>query len=107
MSKRGSEVAVEKAPQKPKKIIGKMKVQVRKVRMRLDPPTGWSFTSLNLKGPLPRVFISELIVDQMSSEAQDIIWKHAEMSSQGNKYGALAITPELLTWEKPLHSEFQ
>ncbi|XP_074304597.1 uncharacterized protein LOC141639345 [Silene latifolia] len=51
MSKRGSEVAAEKAPQKPKKIIGKMKVQVRKVRMGMDPPTGCSFTSLNLKGP--------------------------------------------------------
>ncbi|XP_074287608.1 2-oxoadipate dioxygenase/decarboxylase, chloroplastic/amyloplastic-like [Silene latifolia] len=81
-----------------------MKVQVCKVRMGLDPPTVWSFTSLNLKGPLPRVFISELIEDQISSEGQNIIWKHAEMSSQGNMYGALASTPELLTWEKPLHS---
>ncbi|XP_021740327.1 uncharacterized protein LOC110706680 [Chenopodium quinoa] len=46
LAKRGSEVAVEGAPQKPKKIIGKMKVQVRKVRMGLDPPTGCSFGSV-------------------------------------------------------------
>ncbi|KAK9758272.1 hypothetical protein RND81_01G219800 [Saponaria officinalis] len=52
LSKRGSEVAIEKAPTKPKKIIGKMKVQVRKVRMGMDPPTGCSFSSLNMKGPV-------------------------------------------------------
>lgn len=46
LAKRGSELAVEGAPQKPKKMIGKMKVQVRKVRMGLDPPTGCSFGSV-------------------------------------------------------------
>lgn len=49
LAKRGSEVVVEGAPQKPKKIIGKMKVQVRKVRMGVvDAPTGCSFTSLKV-----------------------------------------------------------
>ncbi|CAO2834467.1 unnamed protein product, partial [Amaranthus hypochondriacus] len=43
LAKRGSELAVEGGPQKPKKMIGTMKVQARKVRMGLDPPTGCSF----------------------------------------------------------------
>lgn len=43
LAKRGSELANEGAPQKPKKMFGKMKVQVRKVRVGLDPPTGCSF----------------------------------------------------------------
>ncbi|XP_021861749.1 uncharacterized protein [Spinacia oleracea] len=46
LAKRGSELAVEGAPQKPKKMVGKMKVQVRKARMGLDPPTGCSFGSV-------------------------------------------------------------
>lgn len=58
-------------------------------------------------GPLPRVFISELLVDQMSSEAQEIIKKYTGMSGKGNKYAALASAQGSLTWEKPLHSEFQ
>ncbi|XP_074274539.1 2-oxoadipate dioxygenase/decarboxylase, chloroplastic [Silene latifolia] len=71
-----------------------------------SPPAVSSEKGSGVYGPLPRVFISELIVDQMSSEAQDIIRKYTEMSGQGNKYGALASTLGLLTWEKPLHSEF-
>ncbi|GMH00239.1 hypothetical protein Nepgr_002078 [Nepenthes gracilis] len=46
LAKRTSELATEGAAPKPKKMIGKMKVQVRKVRMGLDPPTGCSFASL-------------------------------------------------------------
>ncbi|KAH9609178.1 hypothetical protein KSS87_002404 [Heliosperma pusillum] len=72
-----------------------------------SPPVVSSEKGSGVNGPLPRVFISELLVDQMSSEAQDIIRKYTEMSGQGNKYGALASTLGLLTWEKPLHSEFQ
>ncbi|XP_057973118.1 uncharacterized protein LOC131161393 isoform X2 [Malania oleifera] len=47
---RSSERAGEGAAPKPKNIIGKMKVQVRKVKMTLDPPTGCSFSSL--KAPM-------------------------------------------------------
>ncbi|GAB2301627.1 hypothetical protein Dimus_035657 [Dionaea muscipula] len=46
LSKRASELTTEGAAPKPKKMIGKMKVQVRKVRMGMDPPTGCSFKSL-------------------------------------------------------------
>ncbi|KAA8528345.1 hypothetical protein F0562_035700 [Nyssa sinensis] len=44
--KRSSELVSEGSAPKPKKMVGKMKVQVRKVKMALDPPTGCSFSSL-------------------------------------------------------------
>lgn len=46
MVKRSSEPTSEGAAPKPKKVIGKMKVQVRKVKTSLDPPTGCSMSSL-------------------------------------------------------------
>ncbi|KAL4281932.1 hypothetical protein GQ457_03G033850 [Hibiscus cannabinus] len=52
MAKRSSELTSEAAAPKPKKIIGKMKVQVRKVKTTLDPPTGCSITSLSLRAPV-------------------------------------------------------
>ncbi|PKI41303.1 hypothetical protein CRG98_038324 [Punica granatum] len=58
-------------------------------------------------GPLPRAFISELLVDQMSPQTQDIIRKYVRISGNGNKHAALASALGTLTWEKPLHSEFQ
>ncbi|XP_010530236.1 PREDICTED: uncharacterized protein LOC104806846 [Tarenaya hassleriana] len=45
--KRSSEVANEGVAPKPKKNIGKMKVQVRRVKTVLDAPTGCSMSSLN------------------------------------------------------------
>uniref|UniRef100_A0ACD5Z5S1 Uncharacterized protein n=1 Tax=Avena sativa TaxID=4498 RepID=A0ACD5Z5S1_AVESA len=46
MTKRASELVTEGAASNPKKTIGKMKVQVRKVRMSVDMPSGCSFSSL-------------------------------------------------------------
>ncbi|GAB2244728.1 hypothetical protein Droror1_Dr00000221 [Drosera rotundifolia] len=46
LSNRASELMAETAAPKPKKMIGKMKVQVRKVRMGMEPTTGCSFRSL-------------------------------------------------------------
>ncbi|KAG2698798.1 hypothetical protein I3760_07G165000 [Carya illinoinensis] len=43
--KHTSELVSEGVVAKPKKIIGKMRVQVRKVKMALDPPTGCSISS--------------------------------------------------------------
>ncbi|TKY69727.1 hypothetical protein E2542_SST06009 [Spatholobus suberectus] len=60
-----------------------------------------------VNGPLPRIFISELLVDQMSPQTQEIIRKYTELSGDGNKYAALASSLGHLTWEKPLYSEFQ
>ncbi|CAA2976215.1 Hypothetical predicted protein [Olea europaea subsp. europaea] len=58
-------------------------------------------------GPLPRIFISELLVDQMSPEAQKIIRKYTELSGNGNNYAALASALGTLTWKKPSFTEFQ
>ncbi|PWA52563.1 hypothetical protein CTI12_AA453550 [Artemisia annua] len=44
--KRSSEGGSEGAAPKQKKMVGKMKVQVRKVKMTLDPPTGCGFSSI-------------------------------------------------------------
>ncbi|XP_057949810.1 uncharacterized protein LOC131144893 [Malania oleifera] len=60
-----------------------------------------------VNGPLPRVFISELLVDQMSLQAQEIIRKYIKISCNGNNHAALASALGSLTWEKPLYSEFQ
>ncbi|CDP11484.1 unnamed protein product [Coffea canephora] len=43
MLKRSSELPTEGSAAKPKKMVGKMKVQVRKVKLGLDPPRGCSF----------------------------------------------------------------
>ncbi|XP_022158077.1 uncharacterized protein LOC111024647 isoform X3 [Momordica charantia] len=59
-----------------------------------------------INGPLPRVFISELLVDQMSQQTQEIIRKYTESSHNGKKHAALASALGSLTWEKPSHSEF-
>ncbi|XP_027078388.1 uncharacterized protein LOC113778164 [Coffea eugenioides] len=53
LRKRSAELISEGACVKPKKIIGKMKVQVRKVKMVLEPPTGCSLSSL--KPPLKKL----------------------------------------------------
>ncbi|KAI4314211.1 hypothetical protein L6164_027145 [Bauhinia variegata] len=60
-----------------------------------------------ISGPLPRVFISELLVDQLSPQAQEIIRKYTKTSGDGYKYAALASSLGLLTWERPLYSEFK
>ncbi|TKY56317.1 hypothetical protein E2542_SST20760 [Spatholobus suberectus] len=46
MVKCNAELSSEGVAPKPKKLIGKMKVQVRKVKMGLDPPTGCSMSSI-------------------------------------------------------------
>ncbi|KAG4954837.1 hypothetical protein JHK87_040431 [Glycine soja] len=46
MVKCNAEPSSEGVAPKPKKLIGKMKVQVRKVKMGLDPPTGCSMSSI-------------------------------------------------------------
>lgn len=63
LAHRSSELVCEGAATKPKKIIGKMKVHVRKVKMGLDPPTGCSFSTLkptNEKMELLRYRLSNL-----------------------------------------------
>ncbi|GAB2260428.1 hypothetical protein Droror1_Dr00011283 [Drosera rotundifolia] len=46
LSKQASDITVDGVIPKPKKMIGKMKAEVRKVKMGVDLPTGCSFNSL-------------------------------------------------------------
>ncbi|KAL5100344.1 hypothetical protein RYX36_004671 [Vicia faba] len=71
------------------------------------PADSSSGSGSGIRGPLPRVFISELLVDQLSPRAQEIIKTYTESAGNGNKYGALASSLGHLTWEKPLYSEFR
>ncbi|KAK6160025.1 hypothetical protein DH2020_003406 [Rehmannia glutinosa] len=71
------------------------------------PNVPHSDAGAGVNGPLPRIFISELLVDQMSPEAQKIIRKYTNLSGNGNMHAALASALGCLTWEKPSYSEFQ
>ncbi|GLT36981.1 hypothetical protein SLA2020_113250 [Shorea laevis] len=71
------------------------------------PSTSLPDGATGVNGPLPRIFISELLVDQMSPKTQEIIRKYTEISGRGNKHAVLASVLGSLTWEKPLYSEFQ
>lgn len=71
------------------------------------PPADQCRNGSGLGGPLPRIFISELLVDEMSPRSQEIIRKYTKTSGSGNKYAALASSLGSLTWEKPLCSDYQ
>lgn len=71
------------------------------------PNVQHSDAGAGVHGPLPRIFISELLVDQMSAEAQKIIRKYTELSGNGNMHSALASALGCLAWENPSFSEFQ
>ncbi|CAI8587811.1 unnamed protein product [Vicia faba] len=89
---------------------GELKFPQKKLRaLWFSPPAdSTSGTGSGMNGPLlPRIFISELLVDQMSPQTQEIIKKYTESAGNGNKYGALASSLGHLTWGKPLYSEFQ
>eukprot|EP00262_Sarcandra_glabra_P020407 TRINITY_DN80_c0_g3_i1.p1 TRINITY_DN80_c0_g3~~TRINITY_DN80_c0_g3_i1.p1 ORF type:complete len:347 (+),score=56.61 TRINITY_DN80_c0_g3_i1:144-1043(+) len=58
-------------------------------------------------GPFPRIFISELLVDEMSSPSQEVIRKYTKLSGCGNKHAALSSALGSLPWERPLYSEYQ
>lgn len=58
-------------------------------------------------GPLPRIFISEIIVDELSREAQDIIKSYTSRSGPTSKYAALASVLNSLTWPTPHLSDYQ
>ncbi|KAL4569282.1 hypothetical protein LXL04_024918 [Taraxacum kok-saghyz] len=54
LNKKCSELVVTGVPKKPQKTFGKLKVQVRKVKMVLDPPNGCTFSSIK-KPPMMKL----------------------------------------------------
>ncbi|WVZ59206.1 hypothetical protein U9M48_009392 [Paspalum notatum var. saurae] len=71
-----------------------------------SPPTNDGYSGTGTYGPLPRIFISELLVDELTAQSQEIIHKYIKTSGKGNKHAALASTSGELTWEKPIYSDF-
>ncbi|KFK44607.1 hypothetical protein AALP_AA1G280800, partial [Arabis alpina] len=55
-------------------------------------------------GPLPRLVIAELLVDELSHESQVIIRKY--LKPEGGKQAVLASTLGSLIWEKPTSTDF-
>ncbi|VVA94720.1 unnamed protein product [Arabis nemorensis] len=55
-------------------------------------------------GPLPRVVISELRVDELSPESQEIIRKY--LIPEGGKQAVLSSALGSLIWEKPTYADF-
>ncbi|KAJ8773780.1 hypothetical protein K2173_006430 [Erythroxylum novogranatense] len=86
-----------------------LRFPVKKIKaLWFSPPsTPLDLAGGGVNGPLPRVFISELLVDELSPEAQEIIKKYINVSGRGYRHAALASSVGSLTWEKPLYSEFQ
>ncbi|XP_076892112.1 2-oxoadipate dioxygenase/decarboxylase, chloroplastic/amyloplastic-like [Bidens hawaiensis] len=72
-----------------------------------SPPDHGGSSGNGVDGSLPRVFISELLVDQLSPEAPEIIRKYTGLSGAGHKHSALSSALGCLTWPKPSHLEFQ
>ncbi|CAN6442341.1 unnamed protein product [Victoria cruziana] len=86
-----------------------LKFPVKKLRARwFSPPdTPVRPNTHGVEGPLPRIFISELLVDEMSLEAQDVIRKYTSASSCGNRYAVTASSTGSLTWGKPTYADYQ
>uniref|UniRef100_A0A0D3DR70 2-oxoadipate dioxygenase/decarboxylase n=3 Tax=Brassica TaxID=3705 RepID=A0A0D3DR70_BRAOL len=55
-------------------------------------------------GPLPRLVIAELLVDELSPESQEIIRKY--LKPEGGKQAILSSTLGSLIWEKPTSADF-
>lgn len=60
-----------------------------------------------VNGPLPRIFISELLVDQLSPDAQAVIGKYTHHAEQSAKHAATASVLNSLTWQTPSLSDYQ
>ncbi|KAG0500506.1 hypothetical protein HPP92_000578 [Vanilla planifolia] len=58
-------------------------------------------------GPLPRIFISELLVNELSPQSQEVIKRYVKNSGNGNIHAALASVLGCLTWETPSYTDFQ
>ncbi|KAH6558587.1 hypothetical protein KP509_1Z056300 [Ceratopteris richardii] len=60
-----------------------------------------------LQGPLPRIFISELLVNELSSSAQAVISKYTRGASQLSKYASVASALGTLTWPLPSANDYK
>eukprot|EP00249_Psilotum_nudum_P009649 c22065_g1_i1 orf=482-1714(-) len=60
-----------------------------------------------VEGPLPRIFISELLVDELSKEAQAVIGKYTQQGTRQTIYAVTSSVLDCLTWQTPQLSDYQ
>ncbi|KAF8023348.1 hypothetical protein BT93_F0754 [Corymbia citriodora subsp. variegata] len=89
LSKRSAELASEGAAPKPKKVIGKMKVQVRKVKTVLDPPTGCNILALRTPSSLRMPSLKMEVLRHNFSNIQ------STLSSKWQALGNVRTTPRI------------
>ncbi|KAL2635250.1 hypothetical protein R1flu_006729 [Riccia fluitans] len=58
-------------------------------------------------GPAPRIFISELLVDQLTEKSQSVIRKYTTAATQYNRHAATASVLNTLTWPTPSFADYQ
>ncbi|KAJ7526768.1 hypothetical protein O6H91_16G022300 [Diphasiastrum complanatum] len=58
-------------------------------------------------GPLPRIFVSEILVEELSVRAQEIIKKYTGNAAPAIKYPVLAGVLNSLPWPTPHFAEYQ
>ncbi|KAL3692380.1 hypothetical protein R1sor_006031 [Riccia sorocarpa] len=58
-------------------------------------------------GPAPRIFISELLVDQLSEASQKVIRKYTTAGAQYKRHAATASVLNTLTWPTPSFVDYQ
>ncbi|CAM6089716.1 unnamed protein product [Calypogeia fissa] len=58
-------------------------------------------------GPLPRIFISEILVDQLSEKSQQVIHKYTKVGGPLAKYAPTASLLDTLTWPTPSLGDYQ
>ncbi|MCO5610525.1 hypothetical protein L7F22_064764 [Adiantum nelumboides] len=63
--------------------------------------------SSNDEGPLPRIFISELLVQELSEDAQAIVSKYTQNASQLSKHAAIASVLSSLPWPTPSAHDYK
>ncbi|KAI5065972.1 hypothetical protein GOP47_0018596 [Adiantum capillus-veneris] len=59
------------------------------------------------EGPLPRIFISELLVEELSNDAQTVISKYTRNAAQLSKHAAIASILNSLPWPTPSAQDYK
>ncbi|XP_020595721.1 uncharacterized protein LOC110035774 [Phalaenopsis equestris] len=83
-----------------------LRFPAKKLRARWFAPPSYD-NGIYFGGPLPRIFISELLVDETSPQSQEVIKKYVKSLGNANNHAALASTLGCLTWETPSYSDYQ
>lgn len=88
-----------------------LRFPAKKLRAFWFSPPDQSSTGLQhnqlVKGPLPRIFISELLVEELSSDAQAVISKYTRSATKLAKHAAIASVLNSLPWPTPTAEDYK